>query len=52
MRTNWSLMQYHKYDLEYIDNIVAWERQIYVTLLTIHLHNENERLRLQQQTRK
>jgi len=37
-------MQYHKYSLSELDNMMPWEREIYVTLLIQHLKEENERL--------
>ena len=45
-RLNFSLMQYHKYSLTEIENMMPWERDIYVGLLQSHL--EEERLKEQQ----
>ena len=45
-RLNFSLMQYHKYSLTDIENMIPWERDIYVGLLQEHL--EEERLIEQQ----
>ena len=39
-------MQYHKYSLTEIENMMPWERDIYVGLLQAHL--EEERLKEQQ----
>ncbi len=39
-------MQYHKYSLSEIENMMPWERDIYVGLLQQHL--EEERLKEQQ----
>ena len=39
-------MQYHKYSLTEIENMMPWERDIYVGLLQSHL--EEERLKEQQ----
>ena len=39
-------MQYHKYSLSEIENMMPWERDIYVGLLQAHL--EEERLKEQQ----
>ena len=47
LRTNWALMQHHKYDMDYIENRIAWERQIYVTLLSGYMKEEAERLKLE-----
>lgn len=43
---NFSLMQYHKYSLTEIENMMPWERDIYVTLLKNHL--EEEKMKQQQ----
>ena len=43
-------MQYHKYSLTEIENLIPCERDIYVALLQQHL--EEERLKQEQQSRK
>ena len=48
-RLNFSLIQYHKYSLTEIENLIPWERDIYVGLLKNHL--EEEELKHQQQQR-
>ena len=45
-KLNFALMQYHKYSLTEIENMMPWERDIYVGLLQAHL--EEERLKEQQ----
>ena len=42
-----SLIQYHKYSLTEIENMMPWERDIYVGLLKQHL--EEEELKRNQQ---
>ena len=42
-RINFALMQYHKYSLTEIENMVPWERDIYVELLNQHLEEEREK---------
>ena len=37
---NFSLMQYHKYSLTEIENMIPWERDVYVTMLQNHLNEE------------
>ena len=32
-RINFALMQYHKYSLSDIENMMPWEREIYLALL-------------------
>ena len=39
-RLNFALMQYHKYSLTDIENMIPWERDIYVGLLQAHLEEE------------
>ena len=46
-KLNFALMQYHKYSLTEIENMMPWERDIYVGLLQQHL--EEEKLKQQQQ---
>ena len=49
--TNFNLMQHHKYSLTELDNMIPFEREIYVQLLIQHIQEENERLRDQQNQR-
>jgi len=37
-------MQFHKYSLTELENMLPWEREIYVMLLLQHLKEENQRL--------
>ena len=39
-KLNFALMQYHKYSLTEIENLIPWERDIYVALLQQHLEEE------------
>jgi len=39
-RLNFALIQYHKYSLTEIENMMPWERDIYVGLLQQHLEEE------------
>lgn len=45
-RLNFALIQYHKWSLSEIENLLPWERDIYVELLKQHL--EEEKLKQQQ----
>ena len=45
-KLNFALMQYHKYSLTEIENLIPWERDVYVALLQNHL--EEEKLKQQQ----
>lgn len=42
-------MQHHKYSLREIEGMMPFERDIYVTLLTEHIKEENERQKSEQQ---
>ena len=43
-KTNFGMMQYHKYSLTEIENMMPWEREIYIGLLMEHIKEENERI--------
>jgi hypothetical protein len=45
------MMQHHNYSLTELDNMMPWEREIYVTLLQEWIKEENERVKKQQQQR-
>tara|TARA_B100001105_G_C22370834_1_gene434948 strand:- start:337 stop:531 length:195 start_codon:yes stop_codon:yes gene_type:complete len=38
--TNFQLMQHHKYSLTELDDMMPWEREIYIKLLLQHLEEE------------
>jgi hypothetical protein len=46
-RINFALMQFHKYSLTEIENMIPWERDIYLALLQQHI--EDEKLKQKQQ---
>ena len=46
-KLNFALMQHHKYSLTEIENLIPWERDVYVSLLEQHIEEEN--LKQQQQ---
>lgn len=41
------MMQHHKYSLTELDNMLPWERQIYVAMLIDFIKEENERIKKQ-----
>ena len=47
-KTNFAMMQHHGYSLSELDNMMPWEREIYVTLLGDYIKEENERLAREQ----
>lgn len=42
-RTNFSLMQHHKYSLEELESLIPWEREVYINLLISYLKEEKEK---------
>jgi len=40
-KTNFALIQHHKYSLTELENMIPWEREIYVTLLQQYIEEEN-----------
>ena len=40
-KLNFALMQHHKYSLTELENMVPWEREIYVSLLQQYVEEEN-----------
>jgi len=42
-QTNFALMQHHKYSLTDLENMIPFEREIYVTLLKNYLEEQEER---------
>ena len=46
-KVNFSLIQHHKYSLTELENMIPWEREVYLSLL--HQYIEEEHLKAQQQ---
>ena len=40
-KLNFALIQHHKYSLTEIENMMPWERDIYLGLLNEHIEEEN-----------
>lgn len=45
-------MQHHKYSLTELENMIPWERSIYVGMLMNYLEQENEKLKQAQAQRR
>ena len=43
-KTNFALMQHHNYSLTELENMMPWEREVYVTMLIEYIKDENERI--------
>ena len=40
-------MQHHKYSLNVLENMIPWEREVYVTMLVEWIKEENDRRKRQ-----
>ena len=49
-KTNFALMQHHKYSLTELESMMPWERFLYVDLLKEHIKEQNEKIRDQAAT--
>ena len=45
-------MQHHKYSLKDLDNMLPWERTVYVTMLLRYIEEENEKIKQQNLARR
>ena len=43
LKTNFAMMQHHNYSLSDIENMIPWERDVYVAMLIDYIKEENER---------
>ena len=43
------MMQHHKYSLTELDNMMPWEREIYVGMVIEYIKEEEERIKREQQ---
>jgi hypothetical protein len=44
-KTNFALVQHHKYSLSEIENMIPWERMIYIDLLKEFLKEQEQKMR-------
>ncbi len=49
MTTNFSLMQHHNYSLTDIENMIPWERDIYVDMLITYIKEEKKEKKKQRE---
>ena len=45
--TNFVLIHEHNFKLDELDDMLPWEREIYMTLVRDHVQEENERIKKQ-----
>jgi len=41
------MMQHHKWSISELENMLPWEREVYLNLLVKHIAEENERIKQQ-----
>ena len=46
-KTNFDLMQHHKYSLNEIDQMIPWEKEVYVNMLVDFIKEEEMRMQTQ-----
>ena len=44
MTTNFHMLQQHKYSLTELENMIPWERDIYIDMLARWIEEENQRI--------
>ena len=47
-KVNFALMQHHKYSLTELENMIPWEREVYLSLLQQFIEEENLKAKQQQ----
>tara|TARA_B100000287_G_scaffold386668_1_gene394693 strand:- start:735 stop:899 length:165 start_codon:yes stop_codon:yes gene_type:complete len=45
---NFSMIQHHQWSLSDLENLIPWERDIYVDKLIQHIKDENDRIKAEQ----
>lgn len=43
-RSNFAMMQHHKYSLTELNEMLPWERMVYMGMLNDYIREENERV--------
>jgi hypothetical protein len=46
------MMQHHKYSLSELNEMIPWEKSIYVSMLIKYIEEENEKIKLENATKK
>lgn len=44
-KTNFALLQHHKYSLTELENMIPWERFLYIDLLKEHVKEQEQKVR-------
>ena len=46
------MVQHHKYSLTELEDMMPWEREIYINLLSQHIEEENKRIEKENQKKR
>jgi hypothetical protein len=46
------MMQHHKYSLSELNEMIPWEKSIYVSMLLKYIEEENEKIKMANATKK
>ena len=52
IQTNFGLIQHHNWSLTELENMMPWEREIYVDMLINYIKEENEKQKQREASRK
>lgn len=44
-QSNFNLVYIHKFSLTELDNMLPWERTVYITMLNAHIEEQNQKNR-------
>lgn len=47
-RINFALLQFHKWPIRDVENMMPWERDIYISLLIQYIEEENQKIKERQ----
>tara|TARA_Y100001980_G_C14317942_1_gene139700 strand:- start:38 stop:226 length:189 start_codon:yes stop_codon:yes gene_type:complete len=50
-KTNFALVQHHKYSLSELETMIPWEREVYIAMLAQYLKEEKEKMEQQKRRR-
>ena len=47
-KTNFNLMQHHKYSLHELEDMIPFEREVYIAILAQHIDEQNQKIKSEQ----
>jgi|TARA_B100002052_G_C15817863_1_gene569094 hypothetical protein len=49
-QTNFALIHHHKWQIDHIENLMPWEKDIYISMLVDFLQEEEKRMKEKQRS--